>query len=252
MTNPDRKSIGARFIGWMTILGRYDRAMLIALAVAGGGIWGFVELADEVAENETLSFDETILRSLRNPNDLEDPLGPLWFEEMVRDFTALGSTGVLIFVTVVVFSYLLLIRKNHAAMLLLAAVVGGLILSTLLKELIDRPRPSVVPHGMSTHTKSFPSGHSMLAAATYMTLGALMAQIEPRRRMKAFFLLVPAALTFLVGLSRLYLGVHYPTDVLAGWTCGATWAVICWIVVEQMQRSGQVESEDASGEMETE
>jgi undecaprenyl-diphosphatase len=125
--------------------------------------------------------------------------------------------------------------------LLIAATLGGCTVSLLLKHAFDRPRPQLVPHLSIVHTSSFPSGHSMLAAAVYLTLGALLGQFVHERVLKAYFLIVAIALTVLVGLSRVYMGVHYPTDVLTGWTGGLAWALICWLIARFMQRRHIVE-----------
>jgi undecaprenyl-diphosphatase len=232
---------------WRTSLAgaarRREIVTLLAVLLLSGIVWGFAELADEVLEGETRDADEAILLALRTPGDLTDPLGPGWVEELGRDFTALGGVGILVSMSLAVVGYLLIERKRHAALLVVVAVAGGLLISTLLKEGFDRPRPDLVPHGSIVYTASFPSGHSMLSAVVYLTLGALLARVHAGRALKAYFLLVAAILTLLVGVSRVYLGVHWPTDVLAGWAGGAAWAILCWTVALQLQRRGQVEEE---------
>jgi undecaprenyl-diphosphatase len=222
---------------------RREIATLLAVLVVSGIVWGFAELADEVTEGETHAADESILLALRNPDDRSDPLGPEWVEELGRDFTALGGVGILTTMSLFVVGYLLIDGKRRAALLVVVAVAGGLLLSTLLKEGFDRPRPDLVPHGAIVYTASFPSGHSMLSAVVYLTLGALLARVHAGLAVKAYFLLVAALLTCAVGVSRVYLGVHWPTDVLAGWAGGAAWAILCWTVALQLQRRGQVEEE---------
>jgi len=217
---------------------------LIALVLLAGGIWMFAELADEVREGETRQIDERILLAMRNPADRSDPLGPPWVEETERDFTALGGVAVMSLLTLSVSGFLLLDRKNRAAVLVLIAVGGGLLLSAALKHGFERPRPDLVPHGSYVYTSSFPSGHSTMAAATYLTLGALLARVQPRRRLKAFLLGVAVLVTLLVGISRVYLAVHWPTDVLAGWTLGGLWALVCWLLARWLQRRGQVETDE--------
>ena len=233
-----------RAIDWTPLarLARRELALLLALVLAAGALWGFAELADEVLEGETHAFDEAVLLSLRSATDPSEPLGPGWLEESMRDLTALGSTGVLTFITLAAAGFLVLQRKAQAAALVLVAVGGGMLLSTLLKIGFDRPRPDLVPHGATVYTASFPSGHSMMAAVTYLTLGALLARVQPRRRLKLYLLGLAVVLTIAVGISRVYLGVHWPTDVLAGWTLGAAWALLCWAGALWLQRRGQVES----------
>jgi undecaprenyl-diphosphatase len=214
--------------------------LLLVLFVATA-IWGFIELADEVIEGETRGMDTALLLALRNPKDPADPLGPKWLEELVRDFTALGGIGVLAFISLGVAGYLALQRKGRALLLLAVAVAGGLLLSSALKAGFDRPRPDLVPHGSHVYTASFPSGHSMMATVTYLTLGALLARIMPDRRTKFFVLTMAVALSLLVGLSRVYLGVHWPSDVAAGWMAGAAWALLWWLVARWLQRRRIVE-----------
>ncbi len=170
-------------------------------------------------------------------------MGPGWLEEAGRDFTALGGVSVLVFLTAVVVAFLSMQGKGHAAVFVVVAVASGVLLSTLLKLGFDRARPDLVPHGSIVYSASFPSGHSMMSAVTYLTLGALLARVQPRRRLKVFLLSVAVLLTVLVGVSRVYLGVHWPTDVLAGWTAGAAWASLCWMAAMWLQRRGAVESD---------
>ncbi|MDH3473095.1 MAG: phosphatase PAP2 family protein [Rhodospirillales bacterium] len=232
---------GGRRQGLLSWLGGHDLATLVLVFLLAGAVWGFAELADEVFEGETGGFDRWLILALRNPADIADPLGPAWLEEMGRDFTALGGVGVLTLLTLAAAGFLLLRRQGHAALLLLAAVGGGILLSSLMKHGFSRPRPELVPYGSHIYTSSFPSGHSMMSAVTYLTLGALLARAEARRRIKAYLLILAVLLTFSVGLSRVYLGVHWPTDVLAGWTAGAAWALACWLAARWLQRRGRVE-----------
>jgi undecaprenyl-diphosphatase len=234
--------IGRHSFSLLARLGRYELAMLLCVAVLSGGVWGFVALADEVTEGDTETVDESLLLALRNPADLSDPIGPGWVEEMGRDFTALGGVGVLVLITLGALGYLLLAGRYRAALFAAIAVPGGILLSTVMKLGFDRPRPDLVPHEAMVYTASFPSGHSMMSAVTYLTLAALLTRVQPALRLKAYLLILAILLTLLVGISRVYLGVHWPTDVLAGWTAGASWAALCWIVMRWMQRRGQVET----------
>jgi undecaprenyl-diphosphatase len=204
--------------------------VLAVLALVAATIWGFAELADEVLEGETHAFDEALLLALRNPADPSDPLGPLWLEELIRDFTALGGYGVLVFLVLAAVGFLVLQRQLNAALFLVLAIGGGQLLTSLLKLGFDRPRPDLVPHGTLVQTASFPSGHAMMAAVTYLTLGAILARAQPQRRLKIYLIALAILITMAVGFSRVYLGVHWPTDVLAGWALGAAWALLCWLI----------------------
>ncbi|MEZ5785902.1 MAG: phosphatase PAP2 family protein [Xanthobacteraceae bacterium] len=221
-------------------------AALAALAVAAAALFGFFALVDEVIEGETHAFDEAVLRALRNPADSQDPVGPWWIEVMVRDLTALGSTTVLALITVAVVGYLLIDGKRATALFVIVSVCGGALASALLKQAFARPRPELVAHLVDVHTLSFPSGHAMMSATTFLTLGALLARVQTRPALKAYLLGLAVVLTVLVGASRIYLGVHWPTDVLAGWCAGAAWAMICLAVMLWLQRRGQVETPDDS------
>ena len=236
----DRQQWWQRIMAW---LGQYEVAVLVMLALAAGGVWAFAVLAEEVVEGETHTLDQMVLLAMRNPADSSDPLGPRWLEESVRDFTALGSTGVLIFITLGVAGFLVQRREYRMTWLVLMAVGGGMVLTTLMKQGFGRPRPDLVPHDTFATAASFPSGHAMVSAATYLTLGALLARTQSRRRLKAYLLLLAIVLTLAIGVSRVYLGVHWPTDVLAGWVAGAVWAIISWLVARWLQQRGVVEEE---------
>lgn len=216
---------------------------LIAIACLAGGIWGFIEVADEVVEGESHAIDSSVLLALRNPNDLSDPIGPLWVEELGRDFTALGGVGVLTLLTLAVAGYLWLTGKARAMLLVLGAIGSGLLVSTLLKRGFDRPRPELVPYESHVYTASFPSGHSMMSAITYLTLAALLARVLPGRATKIYFLALATIVTIGVGISRVYLGVHWPSDVVAGWAVGASWALLFWLIARWLQDKGEVEAE---------
>lgn len=221
-------------------LARHELALMAILGIAAGGLLAFVELAELAREDAVHSLDRSLLLALREPADLADPVGPGWFEEAARDFTALGSLGVLTLVTLAVMGYLLVIRRAASALLVAIAIGGGTLVSTVLKAFFDRARPDLVPHQMEVYTASFPSGHSMLAAVAYLTLGAMLMRLQDGWRAKAYVLGVAVAITVLVGASRVYLGVHWPSDVLAGWSLGAAWAMGCWGVTLWLQRRRRV------------
>lgn len=227
------------------LLDRAEFATLLALGLIAGGVWLFAELSDEVLEGSTASFDERVLLAFRTPEDLSDPVGPPWLEQIGRDFTALGGAAVLAIVVLAVTGFLLLRQQRRMAVFVLAAVISGVLLSALLKHWFARARPDLVSHGDVVYTASFPSGHSMMSAVVYLTLAALLARVQSRRRIKLYLLLVAASLTFAIGVSRVYLGVHWPTDVLAGWTAGATWALVCGVAARWLQRRGSIETEPA-------
>lgn len=222
-------------------LGRQDIGLLLAFLVVACLVLAFGYLAAQVLEGNTAAFDRAVILALRTSGNPADPIGPPWLEEMSRDVTALGSYAFVGFVLAAVLGYLLLIRKRATALLMATAVLGGMALSTLLKIGFNRPRPDLVPHAARVFTASFPSGHATLSAITFLTLAAILTRAEADRRVKAYFVAVAVFLTVAVGLSRIYLGVHYPTDMLAGWCVGSAWAVLCWAVALWLQQRGQVE-----------
>ncbi|MGK7861556.1 phosphatase PAP2 family protein [Falsiroseomonas sp. E2-1-a4] len=233
-----------RFSASLSSVGeRLELGTVTLLLLLASATWGFIELSDAVFDGKTVETDRALLLALRSSADPADPLGPGWLEEMGRDVTALGGVAVLVLLILAVTVFMALRRLWHAAALLLAAVGSGILVSTVLKAVFERPRPDLVPHGSYVATASFPSGHSMMAAVVYLTLGALLARVEPDLRVKIFVLSAAVLLTMLVGISRVYLGVHWPTDVLAGWTVGAGWALLVWLTARALQRQGRIETD---------
>jgi undecaprenyl-diphosphatase len=226
-----------RILSW---LGFHGLLVLCLVLVVVGGTWAFVELLDEVDEGETQRFDEAAIDFAVRFH------GPQyrWLEEIGRDLTALGGVVPLTLMTVFVAGYLLIVRKYHAMWLVLAAVIGGMLISFTLKRAIGRERPPDEGQRLShVYTQSFPSGHSMMSMVVYLTLGSLLARFVKPRVVKAYFIGAALFIAFLVGVSRVYMAVHWPTDVLAGWTAGLVWAILCWLVATWLQREHVVEQE---------
>ncbi len=218
-------------------LGPVELLPIALLGGAAGSFWAFLSLANEVIEGDTRALDERLLLSLRTPGFPSDPLGPPWLEEAGRDFSALGGTGVMVFLVVTVTVFLALVRRRAEAVILVVATLGALGLELVLKDWYDRPRPDLVPHAARVFSASFPSGHATMAAAVFLTIEALLASTQPQPRIKIYIASVAVLLTTVVGVSRVYLGVHWPTDVLAGWTLGAAWAAICWAAAIRLRRT---------------
>jgi undecaprenyl-diphosphatase len=204
----------------------------------------FVVLAKEVIAGRTADFDLTVITALRTTGDLSDPLGPPWVEEFARDVTALGSFAFLGFLVAATIGYLLLMRQAALAAWVVMAELGGVILSTALKYAIDRPRPDL-PHVARVFTPGFPSGHATLSALTFLTLGLLLTRATEERRVRSYLVALAAVLTVAVGFSRMYLGVHYPSDVVAGWCIGGGWALLCWAIATVLQRQRAIPSPGA-------
>lgn len=218
---------------------RFARAEVVlvgALSLLTLGIMGFVEVADDMTEADGRAFDERVLNAVREAGDPSNPIGPHWLEIALTDLSALGGVAVLAAIGLVVAGFLLIQKRYMAAMFLLTAQAGGLAVSQGLKHYFARERPPEVYRAVEVVNASFPSGHAMLSAVAYLTLGAVVAQALPRRREKIYVMAVAVLLALIVGFSRIYLGVHWATDVMAGWCVGGAWAGACWLVLWGVER----------------
>lgn len=219
---------------------RRVRTLFVSLLAVAAAVLAFLMLAGDVSEGELHGFDQSVLLAMREPGDLSEPVGPLWLELAARDITSLGGYPVLTLITLLTVGLLLIVRRRGTALLVLVSIGGGMLLSTTLKGVYERPRPELVPHDVAVYTSSFPSGHAMLSAVTYLTLGVLLARMQSQRRVRIYLVCVAVLLTLLIGASRVFLGVHWPTDVLAGWCAGAGWAALCWSAALWLQRRGTI------------
>jgi undecaprenyl-diphosphatase len=219
------------------------RVLVLSILVLAG-IWLFALLTSEVLEGDSRAFDERVLRALRDPGSPDRLRGPEWTAEVARDLTALGSYTVLTLVLLAAAGFLILVAKPGTAAMVSVAGAGGIALNGGLKLLFGRPRPDVVPWLVEVGHASFPSGHAMLAAAVYLSLAVLIARVLRRRRLKTYVLAIAGMLVALVGISRVVLGVHYPTDVIAGWLAGGVWALLCGMTARMLQRRGALEPEE--------
>lgn len=204
-------------------------------------VWAFAALADQVTGRHAQKIDERVMLVLRVPGQPSQPIGPAWLKGTMRDLTALGSPAILVFFVLAVGGALLARRQYHAFGLMIVATLGARLLNMLLKDLFERPRPDLSLHLTEVQSPSFPSGHAMDSAVIYLTLAALLARLVQPRALRLYFLGLAMLMTLLAGVSRVYLGVHYPTDVLAGWSAGLAWAALCWAVANHLQRRGSVE-----------
>jgi undecaprenyl-diphosphatase len=201
-------------------------------------IFGLV--AQTVVEGKSSAFDRSIILAFREHGNPSAPVGPAWVQEAARDLTSLGSIIVLVIITLAIAGYLALARKRAAAWLMLVAVFGGIAVSDLLKFAFGRPRPDFISPAARVFTTSFPSGHATLSAITYLTIAGLLAESQSSARVGMYFIVLAALMTILIGVSRVYLGVHYPTDVLGGWCVGAAWALGWWVLMTWLQRGGWI------------
>lgn len=215
---------------WLRKTARADLALLAGVGIVCTGLSLFVAIANAVRAGELQPLEERILRSLRSPDDPSLPRGPSWLQGSARDISALGGTAVLTLVTVTAVGYLILQGRRRPALFIGGSVIGGAALSSGLKALFERARPDAWLHLTPVHSTSFPSGHSILSSVVYLTLAVMLSRLVSRRAQKLYFICVALTLSFLIGLSRIFLGVHYPTDVLAGWTVGIVWSLVCAMV----------------------
>ena len=220
---------------------RTPRLALALLALIGAAVWAFFSIAGEVSEGETRAMDQAMLLWLRTPGDLNDPIGPGWLEVMVRDFTGLGGVGILSLVVLATAGWFLMRREVRTAGFVVLATTVGMTMSSLFKSLYERPRPDLVPHGTMVSTASFPSGHSMMSAVVWLTVALVIARSLDTLRLKVFVVTVAVFIVTLVGISRVYLGVHWPTDVIAGWSLGSAWALLCAVAASWLGRHRQIE-----------
>jgi undecaprenyl-diphosphatase len=208
---------------------RSEAIELVAVAFIAGAALAFVEIADDMTESDGKAFDQYVLETLHPGPDLADPIGPASLDHAVADFTALGSVTVLVFVALVSVGYLLIMKRGFKALALSVALAGGLLLSESLKRIFERDRPPEEYRVAEVLNASFPSGHALMSTVVYLVIGAMLARAMPRRRLRYYVIGVAILMALLVGMSRVYLGVHWATDVLGGWCLGAAWATACWL-----------------------
>lgn len=218
------------------VLRRIEARELIWVIGAAGALWAFFGIADEMSEGGTSVIDKRILLALRHPGHPAEPIGSPSFQEAMRDVTALGGVTVMLLVTIVgVLAFLMHRRRWHAG-IFAVTVLAANVSSEVLKRTYGRPRPELVPHGSYVYSASFPSGHSVLSAATFLTLAMLISSLEPNRATKVMVFILAMGLMLAVGFSRIYLGVHWPSDVLAGWCLGAACAFAAWTALLRFGR----------------
>lgn len=235
-TDTDGPSAAERF------LRRPEPWSLAILGAVGTASLAFIGIWRSVAVGRAEAVDRAILLGLRSSSDPADPIGPTWVEELMRDVTALGGNGFVFLLAAVVLGHLALEGQRRLAVYLIASLFGGVVLSLLLKSWIDRPRPDLVTHGQVVMTQSFPSMHSTMATVCFLTIAIVLGRSTKNLLQRSYLTGVGLTLALLVGFSRVYLGVHWPTDVIAGWVLGAGWALACFFLARSLQRHDVVEA----------
>ncbi len=220
-------------------LARTEIGALAALFIIAFGALAFADLAEDMREPGEQVFDWRVLHALHPYADPARPLGPPWAGIVAADITSLGSTALLVLFALIAVGLLLMLQKRLSALLLVVGLAGGLALSEGLKAVFERERPPLVYQSVHTLNASFPSGHALLSAVFYLSLGVMLTRAFPKRRLKAYVLGVAILLTLLVGCSRIYLGAHWASDVFAGWSVGAAWAMVLWLVSYAIARRQQ-------------
>lgn len=228
-----------------------DGRMLVGFLIAAALAFLFLKLASEVAEGDTLAFDRSLVFALRDPADPSKSAGPAWLTKAMVDITAVGGVNILTILTVAVAGYLLAARKAATSLFVVAAIAGGAAVSVALKAVYVRPRPDIVAHLVQVDTTSFPSGHATNSAIVFLTLGTLLASTRRDRATSVYLVAAAIVLTLLVGVSRVYLGVHWPSDVVAGWCVGAAWAAMCSLLARVLQERRRIEPAGAVTELES-
>ena len=231
MTRSTRKMMFSAALG---MLRRVETRLLAAAFGVMLALWAFLALTDEVREGDTSRFDRDVLLAFRVPGRLDTPVGPRWLQESARDMTALGGFTTLSLIVVLATSILWLIGRRTQAKIFVATVVIAQVCSAVSKAIVDRPRPTLVPYHDLVYASSFPSGHAMMTPVVYLTLAAMVSAGAADRAVKMLLLTAASLLTVMVGVSRVYLGVHWPSDVLAGWTLGSAIALAAAIVLNQV------------------
>ncbi len=209
--------------------------VLVAQLLMAASFALFAAIAVAVLAGETQGLDDKVLIALRDAGDVLRPVGPRWFEEIMRAFTALG-TGMSLTAVVLLGIAWFHFRGDRLSMGMLALVgAGGFLINTALKLLFDRPRPSVLPMLSDSDPWSFPSGHAMMTLAIFLALAVLIGDSVRGKWMRSTLVTAAVTISAFVGFSRMYLGVHYPSDVLAGWLAGTAWLSACWLIARRMK-----------------
>lgn len=214
-------------VNWLTVT---------LLAIVTLGVYAFIEIAEEMAAGEIRQIDEALFLSLRLKDDPSTPIGPAWLQETAVEVTALGGYPLIVLTLAAVAGFFMVTKRYGAALYAVLSVGIGALLSQTLKQYYGRPRPDLVDHLDTVHTLSFPSGHALVTTVAYLTMASIVVGFLDDGRARVYVIAVAVLVAILVGVSRVYLGVHWPSDVAAGWALGVAWACFSWLIVHFLRR----------------
>ena len=214
---------------------RPPRLLWAAALVAG--LLALLLAASMATDTAPFGWDRAILLGLRQAGDPAQPIGPNWLRHAMIALTAMGDGTILTSVVAGVAGLLLVRRLWLTAGLIVLATATGALLAAQAKFWFARPRPELVAHLVEANGLSFPSGHATNSAIVYLTLAGLVSQVERGRGVRRYTLAVAILLVGAIGTSRVYLGVHWPSDVLAGWCAGTLWALGWWWLAARVRGS---------------
>ena len=208
------------------------QALLIWLSIASA-LWAFIMLGSEIGEGDTGAFDRHLIGLLRTSGNGGEPIGPAWFKDSMRDVTALGGFTFLTLMTIVAVLSLLFHRKRREGIIVATTAISAQTSVEFLKYLYDRPRPGSILPQIHAYTASFPSGHTTESTAIFLTVATVIASLEANNNIKILSYTAATFMILAIGFSRVYLGMHWPTDVLGGWVLGTAWALAAWTALRQ-------------------
>jgi len=214
--------------GALRLIGRHARGfyatvglfLTIGAMLALAGTWAFAFLARHVTAGSTQAFDDIVMKMVSERQSAA-------VQRAMLEVTFLGTGLVVMMIVAVSAMFLWITRHRYSATLLIFATLGGIILNNLLKAGFDRPRPQIFQWGTHVLSSSFPSGHAMSATVVYSTVAYLAARLEAKRLMRWVVMIIATILILIICFSRVYLGVHFPSDILAGVLIGFAWSGFC-------------------------
>jgi len=222
--------LGKRYL--TRVKGLEIRVLLIWFSIVGA-LWAFLALGNEIGEGETGALDRQLIGLLRTSSNGGGAIGPLWFKESMRDVTALGSFTFLSLMTIAVVLSLLLHRKRREGIITAVTAISSQASIEILKFLYERPRPAQILLQPLASTDSFPSGHTTESTTIFLTVATVIASLEVNDGTKFLAYAIAIFAMLAVGFSRVYLGMHWPTDVLGGWVLGTAWALAAWTALRR-------------------